>query len=537
MSINSRLVIALGLIFLIAGCIAIAFINWRMKDHALQEAQAKARIILDSNLGVHTYFTHDLKPLLFESDYWQGSEQSFEPVWMSSTYAVREINNYFNTLHEEDYYYKEAAIDARHPDNEADSFEQEFITRLNQDPELKVKSDIRSFDGQPYFTVLRRGESMQESCLRCHSEPEQAPEGLVEAYGTERSFHRQLEEVVSAISIRIPLEQAYKSANRLSLQLAGLLGFILLCLFGVTTYLSNSWIFLPLDRIRHKAEAISTDPEQLGEQIQLPKGRELASVVESFNHMSEQLLQERNNLQHRVQERTRELQEAIAEKDKFFSIIAHDLRSPISGFISLSSFLAEDPQSMSHEEQERVFKEMNSSAQGLFRLLENLLQWSQMQRGVMHFEPESCRLSKQLQQALELLQPEATRKHVCFKNIVPAEIAVHADVRMLLSVLHNLLSNALKFSSPGGSVRITAQEQGQMIQVEVRDQGLGMDQETLANLFSLEGKRSQNGTAGEKGSGLGLILCREFIQRHAGEVWAWSEPGQGTAIYFTLPRG
>ncbi|MFP4671813.1 MAG: sensor histidine kinase, partial [Desulfohalobiaceae bacterium] len=143
----------------------------------------------------------------------------------------------------------------------------------------------------------------------------------------------------------------------------------------------------------------------------------------------------------------------------------------------------------------------------------------------------------QLQQALELLQPEATRKHVCFKNIVPAEIAVHADVRMLLSVLHNLLSNALKFSSPGGSVRITAQEQGQMIQVEVRDQGLGMDQETLANLFSLEGKRSQNGTAGEKGSGLGLILCREFIQRHAGEVWAWSEPGQGTAIYFTLPRG
>ena len=92
MSINSRLLIALGLTFLIAGCIAIAFINWRMKAHALQEAKDKARIILDSNLAVHTYFTHDLRPFLFESDYWQESEQSFEPV-MSSTYAVREINN------------------------------------------------------------------------------------------------------------------------------------------------------------------------------------------------------------------------------------------------------------------------------------------------------------------------------------------------------------------------------------------------------------------------------------------------------------
>ena len=363
-----------------------------------------------------------------------------------------------------------------------------------------------------------------------------APAGLVQEYGAERSFYRQLNEVVSAISIRIPLEQAYKSADRLSLQLAGLLSFILLCLFGVTTYLNREWIFSPLDRVRRQAEAVSTDPEHLGEQIQLPKGRELASLVESFNHMSKQLLQERENLQYRVQERTQELQEALAQKDKFFSIIAHDLRSPISGFLSLSSLLAEDAQSMTREEQERVFKEMNSSAQSLFSLLENLLQWSQMQRGLMAFEPESCELSRHLEQTLELLRPEATRKQVSLINELSAEIVVHADPRMLQSVLHNLLSNALKFSSSGGSVQITAQEQGQMIQVEVRDQGLGMDQETLASLFSLDGKHSQKGTAGEKGSGLGLILCREFVQRHGGEVWARSEPGQGTAIYFTLPK-
>jgi hypothetical protein len=537
MSINTRLLIVLGLIFLVAGCIAIFFINWRMKSYALQEAEAKARIILDSNLAVHTYFTHQLKPTLFEAVPWQEAEPPFQPEWMSSTYAVREIHNYFDSLHQEDYYYKEAAINARHQGNEADSFERDFIKRLNQNPELQIRSKVRSFEGQPFLAVLRRGETMQESCLRCHTEPESAPSGLVQSYGPERSFQRDLGDVVSAISIRIPLQQAYKNANRLSLQLASFLGFVLVGLFCAIVLLNRRWIFMPLERIRHKAEAISKDPKHLGEQIPPPQGRELALLVQSFNHMSKQLLQERDNLQQNVQVRTQELQEAIAEKDKFFSIIAHDLRSPISGFLSLSKLLAEDPQSFSPKEQERAFQDMKSSAQNLYGLLENLLQWARMQRGLIPFEPGAYTLSKEIDQAIELIRSEAEQKMVYLKNNVPTGILVHADPRMLQSLLQNLLSNALKFSNPEGSVQIDAKQQEEMIRIEVRDWGLGMDQDTLSNLFSLEGSRSNQGTAGEKGSGLGLVLCKEFIQRHGGELWARSEPGQGTAIYFTLPKG
>ncbi|MBF0235008.1 MAG: DUF3365 domain-containing protein, partial [Desulfamplus sp.] len=213
----------------------------------------------------------------------------------------------FHSITTKGYYYKEAAINARSPENEADEFERTFIEKMNRTPELNEHYEVRFINEIPYFIVLRRGEAMEESCLRCHSTPEAAPSDLVAYYGNERSFNRSLDEAVSAISIRIPLDKAYEKVNTLIFQISVLLGITLLLIFCFTIFFGKKWIFDPLNLICIKAMEISKDPKYLGDQIRLPSSLELSELTEAFNIMSFQLRQERDHLELRVSKRTEEL--------------------------------------------------------------------------------------------------------------------------------------------------------------------------------------------------------------------------------------
>ncbi|MFO7558500.1 MAG: DUF3365 domain-containing protein [Desulfobacterales bacterium] len=301
------LLISIILIVSIAGTLSILAINWRMKTHVREEAKEKAMILLNRNLATHTYFSHQLKPILFKKIEAGANDRYFEPVWMSSTYAVREIDKYYQSLTDGNYYYKEAAINARSPENEADAFERAFIEKLNESTDLKEYSDIRIIDEMPFFEIMRRGESMEQNCLRCHSTPEAAPADLVAYYGADRSFQRADGEVISAISIRIPLGAAYADVNQLVFHLAILFGITLVIIFGCTIYLARRWIFDPLNFIRAKAIEVTKNPEHLGEQIALPSSLELSELTEAFNIMSSRLRQERDQLESRVVDRTEKL--------------------------------------------------------------------------------------------------------------------------------------------------------------------------------------------------------------------------------------
>jgi PAS domain S-box-containing protein len=302
-----RLLLSICLIIFIAGACSVFVINWQMKMHAREEAREKAMMILDRNLAIHTYFSHQLKPVLFEKMKPLVQDNYFEPVWMSSTYAVRGIDQYFQSITKRDFYYKECAVNARSPENEADKFERAFIEKLNKTPGLDEYSGVRVINAKPYFVVLRRGETMEQSCLRCHSTPEAAPSDMVTHYGPERSFDRSVGEVVSAISIRIPLDIAYAHVNRLIAHLSILLGLTLLIVCGAAAYLCKIWVFDPLNTIRLNAAQISRDPALLGDQITLPSTSELAELAKAFNAMSFQLRIERDGLESRVAERTQEL--------------------------------------------------------------------------------------------------------------------------------------------------------------------------------------------------------------------------------------
>lgn len=228
------------------------------------------------------------------------------------------------------------------------------------------------------------------------------------------------------------------------------------------------------------------------------------------------------------------LRQALEEKDAFFSIIAHDLRSPISGLLGLTGLLI-DEQGLSQDDLRTVSVEMARSVRTIFDLLENLLEWSRMQRGLTAFNPAPRDLSEAARDCAKLARSAAEQKNVTLRLDVPEDCLVSADEHMLGAILRNLVFNALKFSHPGNAVTVSAQPGRDAITVAVADEGVGMDEQTLASLFSLRCKKSRLGTGGEKGTGLGLVLCKEFIERHGGTIRAESRPGRGTTFFFTLP--
>lgn len=307
MKLSRKFAVIIGSFYIVAAVLAVLLVNSAMRREALREAEAKALIILNRNLATHRYFSEQLKPKVFELSDPFRPKGYFEPAWMSSTYAVREIDKNFKSLTDAAYYYKECAINARFPENEADAYEREFIRQLNTDPSQTKRSGVRLIDGSPFYSVLIKGETMDDSCLRCHSTPAQAPGGLVERYGPDRSFGRHSAEVVSAVSIRIPLAKAYTQANIVSATLSGLFLSILVSLFLVQVYFNRRLFLDPVNAIKEKAIKISTGEDHLGESIPEPDGMELRELTVAFNGMSRSLRFHIDNLDSLVSQRTEAL--------------------------------------------------------------------------------------------------------------------------------------------------------------------------------------------------------------------------------------
>ncbi len=306
MKISNRIFITIGVIYLAASIIIVALVNYSMRKQALIEAESKALMLLNHNLAVHQYI-QELKPKLFS---WSESFRPpdyFDPSWMSSTYATRQINHYFGLLEKAKYYYKECAINARTSENEADPHERVFLEQLGRDPKLVERSEVQTLNGQPFLVIMRRGLEMKKTCLQCHSTPDRAPGDLVKIYGPTRSFGRLEGEVIHAISIRIPLAEAYGQANRLSLHLSGILLALLGCLFASQTWIGKHLLFDPMAALRQKALEIAQSEARLGETIPVPPGPELRDLTTAFNAMSRNLRQGHDFLEERVRQRTADL--------------------------------------------------------------------------------------------------------------------------------------------------------------------------------------------------------------------------------------
>lgn len=247
---------------------------------------------------------------------------------------------------------------------------------------------------------------------------------------------------------------------------------------------------------------------------------------------SNRILQEANTT---VENQNEELQELNSTKDKFFSIISHDLKGPLNSLTSFSGLLMNHTEAMSKEEIKMLATDLDKSLKNLFALLENLLEWSRSQTGNIDFTPEEFDLKEMLEENKTLLEGQAQNKKIEIVCAAQSSQLVKAHKNSITTVIRNLLSNAIKFTPEEGTITLNTVKQGNEIITAVQDTGVGIPPDVVDKLFRLDTKHSTKGTANEKGTGLGLVLCREFVEKNGGRIWVKSEEDKGSTFYFSLP--
>ena len=255
-------------------------------------------------------------------------------------------------------------------------------------------------------------------------------------------------------------------------------------------------------------------------------------ITKPFNK-AELLARVKTHLELQLQKKN--LRELNATKDKFFSIIAHDLRSPLNQLIGLSEILQNMIKSEQREDAIRLVNIINESAKSGRMLLENLLEWSRSQTGSINFGPESLDLSIVTQEVVDLVAQNANQKEISIVSKIKTGTIAFADINMVKTILRNLISNSIKFTPFGGEIKLDAKVSKDIITYAVTDNGIGIDDSDIKKLFRMDINPKTIGKSKEKGTGLGLILCKEFVEINGGEIWVESTLGKGSSFVFSLP--
>lgn len=267
------------------------------------------------------------------------------------------------------------------------------------------------------------------------------------------------------------------------------------------------------------------------------QGKTLEKLVEERTKEVKQQAEELRVVAENLEEANQKLSQSNATKDKLFSIIAHDLKNPFNVILGYTDLLIENDDEWGKDEKLGVIHYIKDSSTRAYNLLENLLNWSGSQSGSLEFYPVPTRVADIFHRAMNDVASFAGKKKIRIENMLEDEsLTVSADLDMMALICRNLLTNAIKFSKPGSNIIIDAEKFGESFVIfSVHDYGIGMDPEKAATLFDPVANTSSPGTDGEKGTGLGLLLCHEFVVRHNGKIWVESRAGEGTVFYFTIP--
>ncbi len=403
------------------------------------------------------------------------------------------------------------------------------------------RSDIRIFEGKPFFVVMRRAETMEESCLRCHGDPAKAPADLVKVYGEDRSFHRKVGEAVSAISIRIPLSTAYAQADVSAWKLSGLL-FLAMSLFLVASLWLNSRLVLsPLSLIRRKAQQIAESDVHLGEEIPVPSGRELGELTAAFNRMSIKLRKSRDDLENRVIERTAEMRMAIGN---LAGGIAHDFNN-LLGIIMGNCEMALLDTSVNTIVQQHL-EQIARASRRAKNIVKQILAFSRKSdagRTIVDIRwiiDETVGLLK-----FSTTQQIDIRWNARAKGV---NTAILADPNQIQQALLNLCTNSIhamrdrkgileigldvvdltESNTPAG----LKAEPGSYVKIRVSDTGHGISDEILPRIFDPYFTTKER----SEGTGLGLSVVEGIVKSHNGAIQVRSQPGSGTVLNIFLPR-
>jgi len=237
-----------------------------------------------------------------------------------------------------------------------------------------------------------------------------------------------------------------------------------------------------------------------------------------------------------VEEQTTKLADVIATNSKFLSVLAHDLRSPFQSIVGALDLLQDSYNDHDVVEIETYINMANNSVNSTLRLLENLLSWTSMQNREKNFNPVKIDLLEVIMSEIESADISATQKLLTLNHSIAPNLYATADLQMVKTILRNLINNAIKYSYLGGDITIHTEEKGTFVEIDITDTGVGISQNAQRNLFQRSELHSTRGTRNEYGTGLGLMICKEFVELHGGIIWSESEPGKGCKIRFTLPH-
>ncbi len=289
----------------------------------------------------------------------------------------------------------------------------------------------------------------------------------------------------------------------------------------------NFYLFSEYKQLQANLKHLTWQTQQIAKGDYSQNVNFMGEFSHAFNQMIEGL---------RDSQKTQDqLKELYTTRDKFFSIISHDLRSPFNAILGFSDILVEEWDELTDAERKNFLRNIRNTAHNTFDLLERLLEWSRIQTGKMRIVPGRLNLGKVVEETFNLHNASAGNKLIRLIMEVAAETYAWADKDAILLVMRNLINNAIKFTRQGGLVTVSAAPMNKLVVISVSDTGVGISKENLKKLFRFEEQLKTEGTDKEKGSGLGLVLCREIIEKSGGRIWAESTEGEGSIFSFTLP--
>lgn len=521
-ALATRFVLSLAGAYLVAAAALVVLANLHARDVAREEARHRAHLLVDRSLAIHRFLNRELKPAILEA--LEGAElpRRFDARWMSSNYVVRRIDE---TAREgavpgEQYHYKESAIDARSPANEADAFERAFIEEARRDPDLELRTSVRVLAGRTYLEVLHRGEVMEASCLRCHSEPAAAPPGLVERYGGARAFGRKLGDLVSAISVRVPLEGAYAAADASSLRLSAALVAVLAALLGVHGVLQRRLVFAPLARLREREAA------RRAEELERQLAHRTAALL-SANAELERTLREREQARRA---------EALARLAGGAAHEFNNVLTAIRGYtgLLLDGLPPDDPR------REDVLELQRAGERGS-ALTRQLHAFGRRDPGAPRVLDPNALVVHVDGMVRRLLPDTVTLEH----DLAPGAGPVRADPGQLEQVLVNLVVNARDATPGGGRIVVRTRNvaapgpeapadrvaPGRWLVLSVSDGGPGLDAEALEHAF--EPFFATRGR--DAATGLGLAAVQVIAHQCGGVATVETVAGVGSTFRVWLP--
>lgn len=297
----------------------------------------------------------------------------------------------------------------------------------------------------------------------------------------------------------------------------------------------DNFIYLIIHELPEKAEVKVEKKKEDVPIFSLFNPTEEINLDEGFGIL-EQNAKDLVFLSNKLAESEEKLKQLNASKDRFFSIISHDLKNSFFSIMGLSKILADPENADSNEKKIETAQMLHDSSKKLYNFLENLLSWARLQRGEMEFNPIQCNLYEIVTEVMYIFRAKAGQNGVKLLNKIGLNQFVMCDQNMVNTVLRNLVSNAINFTPPNGTVKIEAKSNDEEIFISVTDSGLGISEENINKLLRIDKKYIEPNINGEKGTGLGLILCKEFVEKHNGKIWIESQEGEGSKFIFSLPK-